>query len=75
MDDPMLDDGYTRYIYNNIFNRKFGAYKPKFHGTTPGYYPFECIDYVYVVLMTLFTWGICLPIWYGLIEAGKIYLY
>lgn len=57
------------------YYRKFGAYKPKFHGTTPGYYPFECIDYIYVVLMTLFTWGICLPIWYGLIEAGKIYIY
>ncbi|CAD8121387.1 unnamed protein product [Paramecium sonneborni] len=62
IEDPMLDDGYTR---------KFGAYKPKFHGTTPGYYPFECIDYFYVILMTIFTWGICLPIWYGLIEAAK----
>ena len=50
--------------------RKFGAYKPKFHGTTPGYYPYEFIDYIYVVLFTLFTWSVGIPVWEGLIEGG-----
>ncbi|KAM3135823.1 hypothetical protein pb186bvf_012076 [Paramecium bursaria] len=61
-EDPMLDDGYTR---------KFGAYKPKFQGTSPGYYPFEAIDYFYLFLLTIFTWGICIPIWYGCFEAAR----
>ncbi|CAD8187758.1 unnamed protein product [Paramecium octaurelia] len=62
IDDPMLDEGYTR---------KFGAYKPKFQGSLPGYYPFELKDYLYVILFTLVTAGVCLPIWYGLVEGAK----
>ncbi|CAD8096503.1 unnamed protein product [Paramecium primaurelia] len=62
IDDPMLDEGYTR---------KFGSYKPKFHGSLPGYYPFEFKDYIYVLLFTLLTCGVCIPIWYGLVEGAK----
>lgn len=68
-EDPMLEDGYTRYL-GYLYYRKFGAYKPKFHGTTPGYYPFEFIDYFYVIIFTLFTCGVCIPIWYGLVLGG-----
>lgn len=55
---------------NHRYSRKFGAYKPKFQGSHPGYYPFEAIDYVYMAIFTLFTWGMCIPIFYGLFEGG-----
>lgn len=53
-------------------HRKFGSYKPKFQGSLPGYYPFEFKDYIYVILFTLSTCGVCIPIWFGLIEGGNI---
>jgi hypothetical protein len=40
----------------------------------PGYFPFEVKDYLYVIMFTLISDGVYIPIWYGLWKAGIIFV-